>query len=74
MKRKLYESIISRQSTAYANELAKLLEPYSSIALQFNSRNVLGNQSSDIINSSMLTNLMNMDDGMINLARKRQMK
>ena len=58
-----HESIISRQSIAYANELAKLLEPYSSIALQFNSRNVLGNQSSDIINSSMLTNLMNALNG-----------
>ena len=58
-----HESIISKQSIASANELAKLLEPYSSIALQFNSRNVLGNQSSDIINSSMLTNLMNALNG-----------
>lgn len=58
-----HESIVSKQSIAYANELAKLLEPYSSIALQFNSRNVLGNQSSDIINSSMLTNLMNALNG-----------
>lgn len=58
-----HESIISKQSIANANELAKLLEPYSSIALQFNSRNVLGNQSSDIINSSMLTNLMNALNG-----------
>lgn len=58
-----HESIISKQSIASANELAKLLEPYSSIALQFNSRNVLGNQSSDVINSSMLTNLMNALNG-----------
>lgn len=58
-----HESIISQQSIANANELAGLLEPYSSIALQFNSRNVLGNQSSDIINSSMLTNLMNALNG-----------
>lgn len=58
-----HESIISKNSTANANELAKLLEPYSSIALQFNSRNVLGNQSSDIINSSMLTDLMNALNG-----------
>ena len=58
-----HESIISKQSIASANELAKLLEPYSSIALQFNSHNVLGNQSSDIINSSMLTNLMNALNG-----------
>ena len=58
-----HESIISKQSIASANELAKLLEPYSSFALQFNSRNVLGNQSSDIINSSMLTNLMNALNG-----------
>lgn len=58
-----HESIISKQSITSANELAKLLEPYSSIALQFNSRNVLGNQSSDIINSSMLTNLMNALNG-----------
>lgn len=58
-----HENIISKQSIASANELAKLLEPYSSIALQFNSRNVLGNQSSDIINSSMLTNLMNALNG-----------
>ena len=58
-----HESIISKQSIAYANELANYLEPYSSIALQFNSRNVLGNQSSDIINSSMLTNLMNALNG-----------
>ncbi len=58
-----HETIISKQSIASANELAKLLEPYSSIALQFNSRNVLGNQSSDIINSSMLTNLMNALNG-----------
>lgn len=58
-----HESVISKQSIAYANELANHLEPYSSIALQFNSRNVLGNQSSDIINSSMLTNLMNALNG-----------
>lgn len=58
-----HDSIISKQSIAYANELANYLEPYSSIALQFNSRNVLGNQSSDIINSSMLTNLMNALNG-----------
>ena len=58
-----HDSIVSKQSIAYANELANYLEPYSSIALQFNSRNVLGNQSSDIINSSMLTNLMNALNG-----------
>ena len=31
--------------------------------IQFNSKNVLGNQSSDIINSSMITYLMNAING-----------
>lgn len=46
----------SAQSAAF--ELAKELVDYSTVKIELNSYSVDGNQSSDIINNSMLTNIM----------------
>lgn len=59
----LHTEIIPATAVAAANSFATDIEPYSTVALQFNSKNVLGNQSSDIINSSMITYLMNAING-----------
>lgn len=59
----LHTEIIPATAIAAANSFATDIEPYSTVALQFNSKNVLGNQSSDIINSSMITYLMNAING-----------
>lgn len=59
----LHKEIISPTAIAAANSFATDIEAYSTVALQFNSKNVLGNQSSDIINSSMITYLMNAING-----------
>ena len=39
-------------------DLATLLSPYSLVKVDLNSVNIHGNQSSDVINSSMITNIM----------------
>ena len=59
----LHTEIIPATAVAAANSFATDIESYSTVALQFNSKNVLGNQSSDIINSSMITYLMNAING-----------
>lgn len=59
----LHSKIIPDTAVAAANSFATDIEAYSTVALQFNSKNVLGNQSSDIINSSMITYLMNAING-----------
>lgn len=59
----LHTKIIPDSAVAAANSFATDIEAYSTVALQFNSKNVLGNQSSDIINSSMITYLMNAING-----------
>ena len=59
----LHTEIIPATAVAAANSFATDIEAYSTVALQFNSKNVLGNQSSDIINSSMITYLMNAING-----------
>jgi hypothetical protein len=59
----LHDEIIPNTAIAAANSFATDIKPYSTVALQFNSKNVLGNQSSDIINSSMITYLMNAING-----------
>lgn len=59
----LHTEIIPATAVAAANSFAADIEAYSTVALQFNSKNVLGNQSSDIINSSMITYLMNAING-----------
>ena len=59
----LHKEIISPTAISAANSFATDIEAYSTVALQFNSKNVLGNQSSDIINSSMITYLMNAING-----------
>lgn len=59
----LHTKIIPDTAVSAANSFATDIEPYSTVALQFNSKNVLGNQSSDIINSSMITYLMNAING-----------
>lgn len=53
------ESYIDISSEAAATRLAQMLLPYTLISTPLNSRNVHGNQSSDIINSSMMTSIMN---------------
>lgn len=56
--RDLYkEEYISNMTRNGAFELATELVSYSTVKTEFNSRNVLGNQSSDIINDSMITNI-----------------
>lgn len=45
------------------NELLNALAPYSVVKLQINSPNVHGNNSSDVINNSHITNLAKMLDG-----------
>lgn len=57
------KNISDDSAVAAANSFATDIEAYSTVALQFNSKNVLGNQSSDIINSSMITYLMNAING-----------
>lgn len=59
----LHTEIIPATAVAAANSFATDIEAYSTVALQFNSKNVLGNQSSDIINSSAITYLMNAING-----------
>lgn len=59
----LHTEIIPATAVSAANSFATDIEAYSTVALQFNSKNVLGNQSSDIINSSMITYLMNAING-----------
>lgn len=59
----LHTEIIPATAVVAANSFATDIESYSTVALQFNSKNVLGNQSSDIINSSMITYLMNAING-----------
>lgn len=59
----LHTEIIPATAVAAANSFATDIEAYSTVALQFNSKNVLGNQSSDIINSSVITYLMNAING-----------
>ena len=48
---------IDTKSEAAATQLAKNLLPYTLVSTPLNSRNVHGNQSSDVINSSMLTHI-----------------
>lgn len=54
-----YNDFISQKSTNQAIYLANELAAYSTTRLEFNSKNAVGNQSSDIINSSLITELMN---------------
>lgn len=57
---KLYaKDYISEGSRNAAFDLATLLVPYSLVKTELNSSNVHGNQSSNIINNSMITNIIN---------------
>lgn len=49
---------ISEKFNKIIVDLATLLSPYSLVKVNLNSVNVHGNQSSDVINSSMITNIM----------------
>ena len=51
---------ISKEQEAAALSLAKELVTYSTVKIELNSRNVEGNLSSDVINSSFITNFINM--------------
>ena len=53
------QGYLSTNTKAYALELAKALAPYSVVNIDSNSTNVLGNQSADQINDSMITNFLN---------------
>ena len=48
---------LSKNSRVAANTLIRLVEPYCSPKLQLTSPNVLGNNSSDVINNNYLTNI-----------------
>lgn len=66
------EEYISQGNNNVATELAQKLAPYSLVKIELNSRNVHGNQSSDVLNNNMLTNLMNTLQSTLN--RKVQVK
>jgi hypothetical protein len=56
----LYEKeYVDSSSQAAAFRLAKELVRYTLVKTELNSRNVHGNQSSDVINNSMITNILN---------------
>lgn len=57
---KVYASeFITAEQKLHANELASILVNYQNVSVDINSTNVYGNQSSDVINSSFITNLLN---------------
>lgn len=57
---KVYASeFITSDQKLHANELASILVNYQNVSVDINSTNVYGNQSSDVINSSFITNLLN---------------
>lgn len=60
------ESYIDKSSEAAATRLAQMLIPYSLVSSPLNSRNIHGNQSSDVINSSMMTSIRNMLESQLN--------
>lgn len=59
---------LHKDSQAAAQELTNLLLPYTTSKIELNSRNAAGNLSSDVINSSMITNLMNIIQSDLNNA------
>lgn len=50
---------VDTATQAAAFNLADALVKYTTVKIELNSRNVHGNQSSDVINNSMITNIMN---------------
>lgn len=50
---------VSKETQQAAYQLADALVKFSLIKTELNSRNVHGNQSSDVINNSMITNIIN---------------
>ena len=54
-----FEDVISTKAINQTIYLANAIASYSTTRLEFNSKNAVGNQSSDIINSSLITELMN---------------
>lgn len=85
-KNKIYsEDIVdTKQDKALLDLINKLL-PYSTVSTSFNSRNVYGNQSSDIINQSLIGQISNMmrdtytenvydDNGKLITTRKRNIR
>ena len=53
------ESYLSKKSTNAAIDLANEMTGYAPVKIELNSRNVHGNQSSDVINNCFLTNIIN---------------
>lgn len=57
--KKLYdENYIAKDFMAFISDFSKKFAPYSNIKTDLNSRNVHGNLSSDLINNSMITNIL----------------
>lgn len=50
---------VSKETQQAAYQLANALVKFSLVKTELNSRNVHGNQSSDVINNSMITNIIN---------------
>ena len=59
-------SYVSAENQQPCNELADALLKYTAVRTNLNSRNVHGNQSSDVINNSMITNLMHTFESVLN--------
>ena len=53
------EGYISKDADAICTRLSKLLEEFSLISTPLNSRDPYGHQSSDVINSSLITSIIN---------------
>lgn len=62
------EGYITKDAEAVATQLAKLLLPYTLISAPLNSRNAKGNQSSDVINSSLITQINSILKSRLNTA------
>jgi len=59
-------SYVSKENQQPCVELADALLKYTPVRTNLNSRNVHGNQSSDVINNSMITNLMHTFESVLN--------
>ena len=65
-----YEPYISNKSASAAAQLATKLESYTIFGLKLNTRNVLGNQASDVINNSMITSIKEILESKGNVSRE----
>ena len=67
-----YKPYIQKESEAAAKQLANCLADYTVFSLSLNSTNVLRNQSSDVINNSMITSIKEMLESKLNTATSKR--